>query len=93
LKSPWETHPAPGTGADHPGTGPRSRHEQRRHSRRRARLRRHRSVAPHSSLLIHSSFLRNDEGDVMTDKFVAAIDQGTTSSRCIVFNQDGAIVA
>src|SRR5436305_10223309 len=29
----------------------------------------------------------------MTDKFVAAIDQGTTSSRCIVFNQDGAIVA
>ena len=29
----------------------------------------------------------------MTDKFVAAIDQGTTSSRCIVFDQDGAIVA
>ncbi|MDI3423164.1 glycerol kinase GlpK [Streptomyces luteolus] len=29
----------------------------------------------------------------MTDKFVAAIDQGTTSSRCIIFNQDGAIVA
>ncbi|GGY67731.1 glycerol kinase GlpK [Streptomyces xanthochromogenes] len=29
----------------------------------------------------------------MTDRFVAAIDQGTTSSRCIVFNQDGAIVA
>lgn len=32
----------------------------------------------------------------MTDnaeKYVAAIDQGTTSSRCIVFNQDGAIVA
>src|SRR3954464_15073392 len=26
----------------------------------------------------------------MTDKFVAAIDQGTTSSRCIIFNQDGA---
>src|SRR6478735_10232101 len=25
--------------------------------------------------------------------YVAAIDQGTTSSRCIVFNQDGAIVA
>jgi glycerol kinase len=29
----------------------------------------------------------------MSDKFVAAIDQGTTSSRCIIFNQDGAIVA
>jgi glycerol kinase len=29
----------------------------------------------------------------MTDKFVAAIDQGTTSSRCIIFNQDGATVA
>ncbi|WP_019884714.1 glycerol kinase GlpK [Streptomyces purpureus] len=29
----------------------------------------------------------------MTDTFVAAIDQGTTSSRCIVFNQDGGIVA
>ncbi|MGW8376109.1 glycerol kinase GlpK [Streptomyces sp. ODS28] len=29
----------------------------------------------------------------MTDKFVAAIDQGTTSSRCIVFNQNGEIVA
>jgi glycerol kinase len=29
----------------------------------------------------------------MTDKFVAAIDQGTTSSRCIVFSQDGGIVA
>jgi glycerol kinase len=32
----------------------------------------------------------------MTDnaeKYVAAIDQGTTSSRCIVFNQSGAIVA
>ncbi|WP_156721407.1 glycerol kinase GlpK [Streptomyces apocyni] len=29
----------------------------------------------------------------MTDMFVAAIDQGTTSSRCIIFNQDGAIVA
>ncbi|MGX1547268.1 glycerol kinase GlpK [Streptomyces adustus] len=32
----------------------------------------------------------------MTDnaeKYVAAIDQGTTSSRCIVFNQDGAVVA
>ncbi|MFI1886387.1 glycerol kinase GlpK [Streptomyces jumonjinensis] len=29
----------------------------------------------------------------MTDRFVAAIDQGTTSSRCIIFNQDGAIVA
>ncbi|MET9365313.1 glycerol kinase GlpK [Streptomyces sp. NPDC006632] len=28
----------------------------------------------------------------MTDKFVAAIDQGTTSSRCIIFDQDGAIV-
>ncbi|KUF14229.1 glycerol kinase GlpK [Streptomyces silvensis] len=28
-----------------------------------------------------------------SEKFVAAIDQGTTSSRCIVFNQDGAIVA
>ena len=29
----------------------------------------------------------------MTDRYVAAIDQGTTSSRCIIFNQDGAIVA
>ncbi|GAA2097926.1 glycerol kinase GlpK [Streptomyces albiaxialis] len=29
----------------------------------------------------------------MTDKYVAAIDQGTTSSRCIIFDQDGAIVA
>ncbi|MFE9402810.1 glycerol kinase GlpK [Streptomyces sp. NPDC006530] len=29
----------------------------------------------------------------MTDRFVASIDQGTTSSRCIIFNQDGAIVA
>ncbi|MFE9123436.1 glycerol kinase GlpK [Streptomyces sp. NPDC007172] len=29
----------------------------------------------------------------MTDRFVAAIDQGTTSSRCIIFNQDGATVA
>lgn len=32
----------------------------------------------------------------MTDhatKYVAAIDQGTTPSRCIVFDQDGAIVA
>lgn len=29
----------------------------------------------------------------MTDKFVAAIDQGTTSSRCIVFDRHGAIVA
>ncbi|OEV09858.1 glycerol kinase GlpK [Streptomyces nanshensis] len=29
----------------------------------------------------------------MSDKFVAAIDQGTTSSRCIIFNQDGAPVA
>lgn len=29
----------------------------------------------------------------MSDKFVAAIDQGTTSSRCIIFNQDGAVVA
>ncbi|MFC8987745.1 glycerol kinase GlpK [Streptomyces sp. NPDC057115] len=29
----------------------------------------------------------------MTDTFVAAIDQGTTSSRCIVFDQHGAIVA
>ncbi|GLF96474.1 glycerol kinase GlpK [Streptomyces yaizuensis] len=29
----------------------------------------------------------------MTDTFVAAIDQGTTSSRCIIFNQHGAIVA
>ncbi|MFH8992402.1 glycerol kinase GlpK [Streptomyces sp. NPDC017940] len=28
-----------------------------------------------------------------SEKFVAAIDQGTTSSRCIVFDQDGAIVA
>ncbi|MFD7667405.1 glycerol kinase GlpK [Streptomyces sp. NPDC059788] len=31
--------------------------------------------------------------DGSTDKYVAAIDQGTTSSRCIIFNQDGAIVA
>ncbi|MFD9488869.1 glycerol kinase GlpK [Streptomyces sp. NPDC059991] len=29
----------------------------------------------------------------MTEKFVAAIDQGTTSSRCIIFDQSGAIVA
>ncbi|NSC20470.1 glycerol kinase GlpK [Streptomyces albus subsp. chlorinus] len=29
----------------------------------------------------------------MTDKYVAAIDQGTTSSRCIVFDQRGGIVA
>ncbi|MFG3256257.1 glycerol kinase GlpK [Streptomyces sp. NPDC048172] len=29
----------------------------------------------------------------MTDKYVASIDQGTTSSRCIIFDQDGAIVA
>jgi glycerol kinase len=28
----------------------------------------------------------------MTAKFIAAIDQGTTSSRCIVFDRDGAIV-
>ncbi|MEV6318215.1 glycerol kinase GlpK [Streptomyces sp. NPDC051776] len=29
----------------------------------------------------------------MTDTYVAAIDQGTTSSRCIIFDQGGAIVA
>ncbi len=29
----------------------------------------------------------------MTDAFVAAIDQGTTSSRCIIFDSGGAIVA
>ncbi|NGO71588.1 glycerol kinase GlpK [Streptomyces boncukensis] len=29
----------------------------------------------------------------MTDTYVAAIDQGTTSSRCIIFDRDGAIVA
>ncbi|WP_406448253.1 glycerol kinase GlpK [Streptomyces sp. NBC_00876] len=29
----------------------------------------------------------------MTNRFVAAIDQGTTSSRCIIFDQGGAIVA
>ncbi|MGW1979842.1 glycerol kinase GlpK [Streptomyces sp. NPDC001889] len=29
----------------------------------------------------------------MTDRFVAAIDQGTTSSRCIIFDRDGGIVA
>lgn len=29
----------------------------------------------------------------MTDQYVAAIDQGTTSSRCIVFDQRGEIVA
>jgi glycerol kinase len=28
-----------------------------------------------------------------SEKFVAAIDQGTTSSRCIIFNHDGGIVA
>ncbi|GAA1716810.1 glycerol kinase GlpK [Streptomyces yatensis] len=28
-----------------------------------------------------------------TDTYVAAIDQGTTSSRCIIFDRDGAIVA
>lgn len=31
--------------------------------------------------------------DGTAQKYVAAIDQGTTSSRCIVFNQDGAVVA
>ncbi|MEU6960539.1 glycerol kinase GlpK [Streptomyces chrestomyceticus] len=31
--------------------------------------------------------------DGSTDRYVAAIDQGTTSSRCIIFNQDGATVA
>ncbi|MEU4201528.1 glycerol kinase GlpK [Streptomyces sp. NPDC045470] len=31
--------------------------------------------------------------DGITDRYVAAIDQGTTSSRCIIFNQDGATVA
>ncbi|MFH8348907.1 glycerol kinase GlpK [Streptomyces sp. NPDC018045] len=31
--------------------------------------------------------------DGTTDRYVAAIDQGTTSSRCIIFNQDGATVA
>ncbi|GAA2594480.1 glycerol kinase GlpK [Streptomyces axinellae] len=29
----------------------------------------------------------------MTDTYVASIDQGTTSSRCIIFDQHGAIVA
>ncbi|MFG3499055.1 glycerol kinase GlpK [Streptomyces sp. NPDC047928] len=29
----------------------------------------------------------------MTDTFVAAIDQGTTSSRCIIFDRAGAVVA
>ncbi|WP_327170789.1 glycerol kinase GlpK [Streptomyces sp. NBC_01336] len=29
----------------------------------------------------------------MTIRYVAAIDQGTTSSRCIIFDQDGAVVA
>lgn len=29
----------------------------------------------------------------MTDRYVAAIDQGTTSSRCIVFDRGGAVVA
>ncbi|KAF4407150.1 glycerol kinase GlpK [Streptomyces lycii] len=29
----------------------------------------------------------------MTDLYVAAIDQGTTSSRCMVFNQHGAVVS
>src|SRR3954471_22809229 len=29
----------------------------------------------------------------MAGKFVAAIDQGTTSSRCIIFDADGCIVA
>ncbi|OEU96447.1 glycerol kinase GlpK [Streptomyces oceani] len=29
----------------------------------------------------------------MTDSYVAAIDQGTTSSRCIIFDQNGEIVA
>lgn len=29
----------------------------------------------------------------MTSKYIAAIDQGTTSSRCIVFDHDGAVVA
>ncbi|MFJ6699802.1 glycerol kinase GlpK [Streptomyces sp. NPDC091272] len=28
-----------------------------------------------------------------SEKFVAAIDQGTTSSRCIIFDHDGAVVA
>ena len=33
------------------------------------------------------------EDDVTTAKYIAAIDQGTTSSRCIVFDRDGRIVA
>ena len=29
----------------------------------------------------------------MSEQYVAAIDQGTTSTRCMVFNQDGRVVA
>ncbi|MDQ2738267.1 MAG: FGGY family carbohydrate kinase, partial [Actinomycetota bacterium] len=29
----------------------------------------------------------------MTEQYVAAIDQGTTSTRCMIFNHEGAVVA
>jgi glycerol kinase len=33
------------------------------------------------------------EDYVTTKRYIAAIDQGTTSSRCIVFDADGSIVS
>jgi glycerol kinase len=35
----------------------------------------------------------DEEDDVTTQRYIAAIDQGTTSSRCIVFDVDGSIVS
>ena len=29
----------------------------------------------------------------MSEKFVAAVDQGTTSTRCMVFNREGRVVS
>ena len=29
----------------------------------------------------------------MSEQFVAAVDQGTTSTRCMIFNRDGRVVA
>ncbi len=37
-------------------------------------------------------FLKGED-DVTTTRYIAAIDQGTTSSRCIVFDADGSIVS
>ncbi len=30
---------------------------------------------------------------MMSDKYIAAVDQGTTSTRCLIFNHDGRVVA